>query len=82
MNPNLKYYYLTDAMVFISETELKFYENEPFIEVQHGLKLSDGRIVVDDRSKTTTQLILEGKYDIRKNVLFSNIFHNPLLYLP
>lgn len=77
-----RYFYLPDFLSFVSEPDyLERFNGEKYLEVKEGLKLSDGRIVVDDRVKTPSQLIRDGKYDLRRNVLFSNIYHNPLLFL-
>ena len=82
MQPNLRYFYVPEFLSFVSEPDyLVRFAGEKYLEVKEGLKLSDGRIVVDDRTKTPSQLLREGKYDSRRNVLLSSIFHNPLLFL-
>lgn len=81
MDPKQEYFYIPEAMCLVSSDRLHEFKGEHKIQIKDGLKLSDGRTVVDDRVKTPSQLLREGKYDVRKNVLFSNIFHNPLLFL-
>lgn len=82
MQPNLRYFYVPDFLSFVSEPDYnRRFEGEKCVEIKEGFKISDGRTIVDDRVKTPSQLLREGKYDSRRNVLLSSIFHNPLLFL-
>lgn len=82
MNPNQEYYYVYEVLSLVTREKYEsWYLGEPYLKIEEGLKLPDGRTIVDDRVKTPSQLVQEGKYDPRKNVFLSNVILNPLIFL-
>lgn len=80
MNPEVKYYIV--GYQIVDETMLRLkYSNQPHVEMKEGLQLSNGRTIVDDRIKTPSQLVREGKYNVGDNIFWSSVFCNPSLYL-
>lgn len=80
MNPEVKYYIVGNRIV--DETMLRLnYSNQPHIELKEGLQLSIGRTIVDDRIKSPSQLLREGKYNAAKNIFWSSVFLNPSLFI-